>query len=876
MVVFSSLPARINIVESANDLCPGESSTFTATPFNGGSNPAYQWFVNGVRVGPNLPFYSYEPVDGDMVTCQLISSNVCSSNGIILSTPVKMLVSPPALKPLFTIEQLNDCAPIKVILKNNSLSGGLAYIWDFGDGETFTSENPVDVPHTFENFTAAPLEFIVSLKIVTRYTHCFNILTKKIIVKPELFAGSPVSYMGCSPFIQKFENAYAGAKSYRWIDSKNTVLSDKLQPTLTFTASKGRDSTHIVYLIAESFFGCFDTIVNTINVSPGLAMPSFTYSGNADCKSVTYTFKNTSPEGASVFIWDFGDGTINKTYHANEVVTHTFFNGLNVAVPFNVILTSSSGTSCSLSATRKIMVDPEYMAGYPVTFQGCNPLSRTFVNAYEGSKSYQWKSSDWRLLSNEMSPTFTFNALLERDSTHLVYLIAESFNGCIDTIVNNVIVRAANKAAFSAIPTEGCAPLLVQFTNASSPKTNGYQWDFNDGSDCSIVENPNHIFIDPNGLDKKYKVSLMAFNQYGCADTAFQEIHLLPTPQVNFVALPIMQTYPERTVKLTNLTPLGNWAYSWNLGDQKPLVTGLLSDYIYDLPGEYVISLTAKGAQCENTKRVKVTINPGTPLASFEPDTSGCAPLKVKFRNNSQNGSRYEWDFGNGTQSVDLSPSTTYYDEGTFSVKLKVFNQFGVMDETVRKIGIHPVPKALFNPLPYRVKIPAQAVTFFNSSENGKDFIWDFGDGESSFDVQPIHQYTQTGVFNVTLYITSAEGCKDTFLLPDAVDAFSDGLKVPNAFMPNKQGPNDGHYVAGDPRNHIFYPAVAVGDLIEYELMIYNRWGNLLFVTKEAEQGWDGYYNGALCPQDVYIWKIRCHFKSGSIVTKTGDVTLIQ
>ena len=377
-------------------------------------------------------------------------------------------------------------------------------------------------------------------------------------------------------------------------------------------------------------------------------------------------------------------------------------------------------------------------------------------------------------------------------------------------------------------------------------------------------------------MDKKYKVSLVAFNQYGCADTAFHEIHLLPTPQVDFAALPIIQTYPERTVKLTNLTPIGNWTYSWNLGDQKAAVTGSLSDYIYDLPGEYVISLTAKGAQCENIKRVKVTINPGTPLALFEPDTSGCTPLKVKFRNNSKNGSRYEWDFGNGTQSVDYSPSTTYYDEGTFSVKLKVFNQFGVMDETERKIVIHPVPKALFNPLPYRVKIPAQAVTFFNNSVNAKDYLWDFGDGGSSFDVQPIHQYTQTGVFNVTLYITSAEGCKDTFLLPDAVDAFSDGLKVPNAFMPNKQGPNDGHYVAGDSRNHIFYPAVAVGDLIEYEMLIYNRWGNLLFDTKEAERGWDGYYNGALCPQDVYIWKIRCHFKSGSIVTKTGDVTLIQ
>jgi gliding motility-associated-like protein len=67
-----------------------------------------------------------------------------------------------------------------------------------------------------------------------------------------------------------------------------------------------------------------------------------------------------------------------------------------------------------------------------------------------------------------------------------------------------------------------------------------------------------------------------------------------------------------------------------------------------------------------------------------------------------------------------------------------------------------------------------------------------------------------------------------------------------------------------------------LGDVVEYELLIYNRWGNLLFVSKEVQRGWDGYYNGKLCSMDVYVWRIRCKFTSGEIVIKTGDVTLLR
>ena len=786
-----------------------------------------------------------------------------------------MIVAQPALQPSFTFVQTNNCAPVNVLLKNTTPSGGVAYIWDFGDGSTYSTATTEDVTHPYQNFTSAPIVFNISLKVITRFTHCFNVLIKQITVNPELFAGTAVNYTGCSPFTQKFENANAGAQSYKWITDQNILLSTEYQPTLTFTANK-RDSIYTVFLIAKSAAGCSDTIKNTIKVSPALEMPSFTYSGNAKCQSVTYTFVNTSAEGPDLFVWDFDDGTIITTNHANQTVTHTFFNGMDIPLPFNVKLTNMNGTYCSLSVIQKIMVDPEFTAGFPITFQGCSPLTRTFNNAYGGARSYQWKSTNGTILSTNIAPTLTFTAHIDRDSTHLVYLISASMDGCMDTVINKVIVRAANKTSFTASPMTGCSPLPVQFTNTSSSLTKSYQWDFGDASDYSVIESPRHIFIDPNGLDRLYNASFVGYNQFGCSDTASIEIHLLATPQVDFIATPVKQTYPYRTVQLSNLTPPGNWTYTWNFGDQKPSITGNPTSYMYDLPGDYVISLTAKGANCESIKRNTITIDPGIPLASFEPDTAGCAPLKVNFRNYSQNGSQYQWDFGNGNQSTDFSPSTTYHDAGTYLVKLNVLNQFGVMATTERTIIVHPVPKAFFKPMPNLVKIPGQSVTFFNYSENGQDYLWDFGDGSVSPDAEPVHQYIQTGFFDVKLYVTSAEGCKDTLLMHNAVEAYSDGLKVPNAFMPSKNGPSNGNYVPGDPRNHIFYPAVAAGDLDEYELLIYNRWGNLLFVSKEVEKGWDGYYNGKLCPMDVYIWRIRCKFKSGSIVTNAGDVTLIQ
>lgn len=881
MTVYSTDPASVSIKEDANGICPGDVATFTATPYNEGFDPQYKWYVNEKEIiGVTSSTYSYQPINGDNVKCRLTSSNLCASSTIALSNEITMVVALPAIVPNFEIintNQYKQCAPLNIVFKNISPTNGLNYIWEFGDGEYESSPFKEFIPHTYQNITNTAKTYKVGLKIITSGTNCYIVAKDSIIVEPEINAGSPVNYQGCSPVTKTFENAKPGAKSYRWVaGDKMTVLSSKLMPTFTFEALHKIDTTYIVYLIAESANGCFDTIVNTIKVSPPLIIPSFTYSSIFDCETVTYTFSNTSLEGAGLFVWDFDDGTINRTYHANETVAHTFKNGIDIPVIFNVTLLSSSGSYCSSSVTHQIMVDPKYTAGFPVALEGCSPFTRTFDNAYPGAMSYRWESADGELLGTNRVPEITLINQTGRDSTYKVFLFAESTAGCLDTVVNTVIVRSANKTDFTFAPAEGCAPLSVRFNTAASSQIIGYQWDFGDTSDHSATQAPRHIYINTNGNEAKYKVGLFAYNQYGCGDTVSHEIHLLPTPQVGFIATPSQQVYPDRTIQLTNLTPSGNWSYTWDFNDQKPLLTGTVTNYTYDLPGEYVISLKAKGTQCERTKYVKVVIDPGLPIAAFEPDSVGCAPMRVKFRNYSQNGSHYNWDFGNGRQSEEFEPVANYYDSGDHKVKLTVTNLFGVKANAERIISVYPVPRALFKPQPYRVKIPQQSVTFFNFSENAMDYRWDFGDGESSLDFSPMHQYFQTGIFDITLYVTSSNGCKDTAVVKAGVDAFNDGLKVPNAFMPSKEGPTNGDFEYGDPRNHVFYPALAPGDVVEYVFRIYNRWGNLMFVTNEANRGWDGYYNGKLCPQDVYIWMIRCKFKSGDVVTKSGDVTLIR
>jgi gliding motility-associated-like protein len=189
------------------------------------------------------------------------------------------------------------------------------------------------------------------------------------------------------------------------------------------------------------------------------------------------------------------------------------------------------------------------------------------------------------------------------------------------------------------------------------------------------------------------------------------------------------------------------------------------------------------------------------------------------------------------------------------------------------KVTIRPSPTAQFSPSTYTVNIPNDPVTFNNHSFQANNYEWSFGDGSTSGAVNPVHNYQTVGYYNVTLVALNQFGCSDTAV--DQIKVVSD-IQFPNAFTPNTHSGNGGSFDVNDYSNDVFFPYTAYEGVTGYDLQIFNRWGELIFESKNVLQGWDGYFKGKLCQQDVYVWKAKVEFFDGRLYTKTGSVTLLR
>jgi gliding motility-associated-like protein len=149
---------------------------------------------------------------------------------------------------------------------------------------------------------------------------------------------------------------------------------------------------------------------------------------------------------------------------------------------------------------------------------------------------------------------------------------------------------------------------------------------------------------------------------------------------------------------------------------------------------------------------------------------------------------------------------------------------------------------------------------------DGNTYLWDFGDGNGSSDMSPTHMYRREGTYDVTLNVWTNQGCYDIYEYKTAVIVQPIGSIVfPNVFSPEAQLEE----------NRIFKPGLI--DFVEdYHLMIFNRWGELIFESFSQDLGWNGMADGKLAKEDVYIWKVEGTFTSGKKFVQTGDVTLLR
>lgn len=799
---------------------------------------------------------------------------VFTNNGCSDTTNQNILINPEITADISSID--SGCSPLDVRFQNQSF-GAQSYDWRFGDGATSTSLSP---NHIYTNTTF--VDQINSLTLIaTSLYGCTDTIRKdiKVFAKPDAQLTVDVD-SGCHPLEVNFTNSSIISDSCRWNFGDGSVILDSclLGQTRRHIYENKISSIPInrtARLFVYTNNGCLDTIDQNITINPEV-IAAFS-SPTQGCNPLAVNFTNQST-GATNFQWTYGDGGSDMIRNPSHLYLNLGQNDAN----FTTRLVATNNFGCSSDSEIVITVYPKPTADYTINVNdGCQPVDVQFTNNSNLATVCNWNYGDGNLNLNDCTPVTNhtyFNTQSLVPVTYTSELIVSTNNGCSDTLTRNISVRPQVIAAFTT-DADSCAPVDATFRSQSSGAF-AFEWDFDDntmGTGAVVA----HQFTNIGSIDSIYNVRLIAKSAFNCNDTAYQNVVVHPTPIVDFTATPLTQEFPDATVTLTNNTNNGNWSYFWDYGDQDTSILRNPGSHTYTTWGMYTINLTASSPFCEASKDVLVTIEAPTPVANFGDSAVGCEPLEVTFKNKSLYGLTYEWEFGDGGRSNSENPTHIYFNEGVYTVSLKVTGFPPGKTDAITKtnyIVVNKTPQANFIMNTTQVYIPNDPVVFSNRTVDADSYSWNFGDGNTSNEQSPTYQYTTEGEFSVLLIATTDQGCIDSARSPTNVIAELEGrVRVPNAFTPNPNGSNGGvvniNPGAGE-FNDVFYAKVNGSG--KYELNIFNKWGELIFVSKDINIGWDGYYKGQLVQQDVYVWKISVEFIDGTSLVKVGDLMLLR
>lgn len=826
---------------------------------------AYAWdFGDGTTSTAMSPSHVFVNTSLFLATYQV--RLIATSNAGCADTLVQQIMAYPTPDFTFVAQPDSGCSPHTVTFP--AVVGAVAYQWDFGDGSIGSGPSPV---HIYFNTTDADVVYPITL-VGTNAFGCTDTTYDQVTVFPlptAQFTLAPVS--GCHPLVATLTNTSTGGDHMHW-NYGDGISGDTaaFQHTHTWYNYAGPGSvTYPVNLSVTTDHGCVATASTQLQVFP--AVTAAFVSDTSGCAPLPVAFTNVS-SGAGTYTWDFGDGQSSTA----TAPTHTYMNqGLSDG-SFDVTMVATSPYGCSDTAVATIHVHPQPIAQFvPGVQAGCQPLTVTFQDLSLGASTLDWVFGDGT--STSAGPGNTAHTYTNTTGAPVVMdplLIATSDHGCTDTASTQIQVYPAIEAAF-VVDSVVCSPFAVDLENLSIGAA-AYQWDMGDGT-ILVGNEPPYTYVNNTTADMLRTITLTATSAFGCTSTVSHTVIIAPVPSAAFQATPNMQQFPAADVLVLNNSSPGTWSHAWSYGDGEVSTVAAPGTHTYSTWGTYTITLVVSGSHCADTATQVVTITPPLPTASFLGQGRGCAPLSVSFTNTSLQGVSYHWNFGDGGTSTADNPTYIFNVPGTYTVTL-VATGIGGMTNTFTKVDsvvVHPRAMAFFTLQPTEVVVPSQPVFTYNLSANATTYTWDFGDGTTSAELNPVHYYQGAGTYDVSLIANNAWNCPDTFLIEELVTATAAGeIQFPNAFTPNSTGPNDGIY---DPRsftNDHFFPLYQ--GVEDYKLEVFNRWGELLFVTEDVKVGWDGYYRGQPAKQDVYVWKAYAKFSDGRETTMKGDVTLLR
>ena len=706
---------------------------------------SWMWdFGDGGSSNVQNPTYQYSADGLYTVSLSVIDDKGCE-NLIIINDLIDAKKNPVAD---FTSNIRISCDSSKTISFQNNSQFANSYNWDFGDGNTSSQQNP---SHNYST-GVYDVSLVVNNGICSEVLIANNLIEVGAIVNPDFT--SNINRICKDDTISFTDMTLNYPDSWLW-DFGDGTTSSLQNPTHVFLSSGNFDISLTTSIQGE----CIET--NTMNnFIEVYADPNIVLSSDEEysCNIPFLVQFEDNTINSNSWKWTFGNG--DSSTLRDPIIEFDLFGEFDVeleVVDINGCV--SVLTEFDYIVTEELVVD--FSVSDSIICESDIVVFSDNSSSFSPIVSYEWDFGDGST-STAQNPNHQFNGVSSFD----ISLMVENSKGCVDQVVFPSFIKTSGPptADFTTDKIISCAGETISFTDLSisSSVISNWVWDFGDGG-SSLSQNPTYQY----NLLGNFDVTLIA-GEGICKDTLIKNFYIeIIEPSAFFKDIHNCDNPLE--VDFRNLS-VGNDEVLWDFGDG---TTSMQLDPIHVFPstGNYQVSLRvtnySTGCTHEFIKDVQVTI----PEANFTYATLASNSLDSVLCVSSSKRAYLE------NLSTDYRNYRVYWEDGYIGYGRldHHFTDIGVWDVSMVVIDLHGCKDTMLIENMFRVTgfeadftttniqgCNTLTVDFQDLSSITSDVIWDFGDGNSSVVNNPTHVYTSEGLYDVTLFSVSLDGCKDT------------------------------------------------------------------------------------------------------------------
>ena len=628
----------------------------------------------------------------------------------------------------------------------------------------------------------------------------------------------------------------AGA-TFNWV-GPNGFTSSAQNPTAVPVPATAGSYT---YTVTATVAGvpCSSTTTLVVNPTPTITAPVTTL-----CVGATTTLSGSGTAHATT-PWASSNTSV-ATVSATGLVTA-------VATGTTTITFMNSG-SCIQTQLMTVVASPTASISGSATVCSGSNATLTFTGTPNATVTYQVGGANQTVVL-DASGNATIS--VSPASTTTYSLSSVQINppgGCSSTISGSATITVSPPPVATAVlPVDVCTGSTVNVPAfASTPAGATFAWSNNNpsiGLAASGTGNiPAFTGLNPGTTSNSATITLTP-TLNNCVGAAITFVITVSPPPTANAGGDVSLCQGVSGGNQLGGSPIPGNTYSWSPAMGLSDATIANPTFITSTPGTTTYTLTVTNAAgCTSSDVVVATVF-ALPVVSFSSDiTAGCNPQTIIFTNNSVNSVNCTWNFqGFGTQNGCGTVTQLYNAAGVFDVGLTITDANGCTNSAtnVGMISIFPQPDASFSANPTQTSIVDPYFVFTNTSSSATNYSWDFGDGTTSSAFSTSHTYPEIpGSYRVMLYASSGPCIDSAWATVEILDELI--YYVPNTFTPD-----------GDEYNNVFLPIFNNSfDKQSYTMLIFNRWGEVLFESHDLAVGWDGTYNGEMCKEGQYTYKI--------------------